>query len=55
MNNFGCMIISNHIINVGFVAWASAQMIKTLLTFLKFKEFRAERLVGAGEIGRAHV
>ncbi|MEA5011689.1 MAG: divergent PAP2 family protein [Angelakisella sp.] len=54
MNNFGCMIISNHIINVGFVAWASAQMIKTLLTFLKFKEFRAERLVGAGGMPSSH-
>ncbi len=54
MNQFGNILFSNHLINVGFVAWCSAQLIKTLLTFIHFKEFRAERLFGAGGMPSSH-
>lgn len=54
MNEFSSMIVSNHIINVGLIAWASAQLMKTLLTFLKYRQFRPERLVGAGGMPSSH-
>ncbi|MEG0852514.1 MAG: divergent PAP2 family protein [Angelakisella sp.] len=48
------VLTSNYIINIAFVSWALAQIIKTLLTYVQFKEFRAERLFGAGGMPSAH-
>ena len=48
MNTFWSAITSNYIINVGVTSWFSAQLIKTVLTFLQYRELRAERLFGAG-------
>ncbi|MEG1943765.1 MAG: divergent PAP2 family protein [Angelakisella sp.] len=48
------VVTSNYIINIAFISWASAQIIKTLLTYVQFKEFRAERLFGAGGMPSAH-
>ncbi len=46
MNTFWSAITSNYIINVGVTSWFSAQLIKTVLTFLQYRELRAERLFG---------
>lgn len=54
MNQFGSVLLSNHIINVGFVSWCSAQLIKTILTFIQFREVRVERLFGAGGMPSSH-
>lgn len=48
------ILFSNYLINVGFVAWFSAQLIKTLLVFLSTKKFEAERLFGAGGMPSSH-
>lgn len=47
-------LTGNFIINVAISSWASAQIIKTLLTFIHFKEFRAERLIGSGGMPSSH-
>lgn len=54
MGNFWSVITSNYIINVGVVSWFSAQIIKTVLTFLRFRELRLERLTGAGGMPSSH-
>lgn len=48
------ILFSNYLINVGFVAWVSAQLIKTLLVFISTKKFEAERLFGAGGMPSSH-
>lgn len=47
-------IFSNYYIDVAFLAWLSAQVLKTLLTLLVTKEFVWERMVGAGGMPSAH-
>lgn len=54
MTSFWEIITSNYIINIAFLSWSSAQIIKTILTYIEFKEFRAERLFGAGGMPSAH-
>ncbi|MEG2087874.1 MAG: divergent PAP2 family protein [Angelakisella sp.] len=54
MTSFWETITSNYIINIAVVAWVLAQTIKTLLTYLKYHEFRAERLFGAGGMPSSH-
>ena len=41
-------LTSNYLIDVAFVAWLSAQVLKTLLYYLDTNTFRAERLGGSG-------
>lgn len=48
------LLTSNYIINIAFISWVTAQVIKTLLTYVKFKEFRSERLFGAGGMPSSH-
>ena len=48
------IITSNYIVNVGVTSWFSAQLIKTVLTFLQYRELRAERLFGAGGMPSSH-
>ena len=54
MNSIWQAVTSNYVINVAFVSWALAQIIKTLLTYIQYKEFRVERLFGAGGMPSAH-
>ncbi len=44
----------NYILIIAVIAWASAQILKTLINFLFTKKFNAERLVGAGGMPSAH-
>lgn len=48
------VIVSNYIVNVGVVAWFSAQLLKTLLTLFFTKKLVWERMVGAGGMPSAH-
>ena len=54
MNFDFSVLISNPLINVGVVAWATAQILKTLIHLLKHKEFKKERLTGAGGMPSSH-
>ncbi len=47
-------IFSNYLINVAFIAWLSAQVLKTLFAFWQTKTFIPERLVGAGGMPSSH-
>lgn len=47
-------IFSNHIFNIAFIAWISAQLIKVTITFIRTKKFSVERLFGAGGMPSAH-
>jgi len=48
------VLTSNYIINVGFVAWGSAQVIKLLVTLLLTRRVVLERLVGSGGMPSSH-
>ena len=48
------IITSNPLINIAFVAWAAAQLIKTALTWLLTGKFEAERLFGSGGMPSSH-
>lgn len=54
MNQISHILLSNHLINVGFVSWFSAQFIKTILTFFRFRQLRLERMFGAGGMPSSH-
>lgn len=47
-------LLSNDLINVSVIAWISAQLIKTLLDFIKHKQFDRHRLAGAGGMPSSH-
>ncbi|MBR5520785.1 MAG: divergent PAP2 family protein [Oscillospiraceae bacterium] len=47
-------IFANNIIATCTIAWATAQVLKTLINFVITKKFNAERLVGAGGMPSAH-
>ncbi len=47
-------LFSNYALNVALLSWLSAQVLKTLFYFFKTKQFRAERLCGAGGMPSAH-
>ena len=47
-------LTSNYYINVAMVAWISAQVLKTLFSFIVNKKFNPGRLVGAGGMPSAH-
>lgn len=51
---FFTTITSNPLINVAFMGWFTAQLLKTLLTFITTKKFVAERLVGSGGMPSSH-
>lgn len=48
------MITSNYLINVGFLAWLSAQVSKTVLTYLMTGKLDAERMFGPGGMPSMH-
>ena len=54
MSHFWAVLFSNYILNVGVLSWFLAQLIKTVHTFVKYKEIRLERLVGAGGMPSSH-
>ena len=47
-------LFSNYILITAAMAWAAAQIIKTILNFFITKTFSAERLIGAGGMPSAH-
>ncbi|MFZ2538283.1 MAG: divergent PAP2 family protein [Oscillospiraceae bacterium] len=47
-------LFSNYVLNVAIISWFSAQVIKTLLFFIKTKKFNSERLFGAGGMPSSH-
>lgn len=47
-------ICGNYVLCVALIAWATAQVLKTILNFVVTKKFRAERLVGAGGMPSSH-
>ena len=48
------IIFSNYYIDVAFLSWLIAQVLKTLFTFFLTKEIVWERMVGAGGMPSAH-
>ena len=54
MGSYWSVITGNYIINVGVTSWFCAQIIKTVLTLIRYREFRAERLFGAGGMPSSH-
>lgn len=48
------VLISNPLINVSVVAWASAQLIKTAVDAVKRRKFDRSRLAGAGGMPSSH-
>ena len=54
MEGYWSIITGNYIINVGVTSWFCAQVIKTVLTFIQYRELRLERLFGAGGMPSSH-
>ena len=52
--NWFQFITSNYIINVGFISWTSAQILKTLFTLIFTRKLVIERLFGAGGMPSSH-
>ena len=48
------LLTSNYLIDVAFLAWFAAQVIKTILNMVVTRRFNAERLVGAGGMPSSH-
>ncbi len=47
-------MVYNYVLAAGVVSWFLAQIIKTILNFIKFDKFNAERLIGAGGMPSSH-
>ncbi len=47
-------LLSNPLINVSVISWMSAQLIKTIVDFLRHKKFDKKRLAGAGGMPSSH-
>ena len=47
-------MVYNYVLAAGVVSWFIAQIIKTILNFIKFDKFHAERLIGAGGMPSSH-
>ena len=47
-------VFSNYILDVSFLAWFSAQLIKTILAYIPTKKVSWERMVGAGGMPSSH-
>ncbi|MCI8649273.1 MAG: divergent PAP2 family protein [Anaerotruncus sp.] len=48
------LLTSNYVINVGFLAWLAAQVLKTLLAYIPNKKIIWERMVGSGGMPSSH-
>ena len=53
MNPFE-VLISNYVIDVGFLAWFAAQFIKTVLAYIPNRKIIWERMVGSGGMPSSH-
>lgn len=47
-------LFSNYVLNVALLSWFSAQVLKTIIDFVKNKKLNAERMVGAGGMPSCH-
>ena len=47
-------LLSNHILVAAVVGWASAQIIKTVIHLIVYREWKMERLVGSGGMPSSH-
>lgn len=54
MRDFWETLTSNYVINVGFLAWFFAQLIKTVLAYIPNKKIIWERMVGSGGMPSSH-
>lgn len=48
------VLVSNYIIDVAFLAWFAAQLIKTVLAYIPSKKINWERMVGSGGMPSSH-
>lgn len=44
----------NYVLTVAVLSWCAAQVIKTLIHFIRYRTFHAERLFGAGGMPSSH-
>ena len=54
MNFYSFLLEQNPILTICFTAWLLAQVSKTIINFILMKEFKAERLWGAGRMPSSH-
>ncbi len=47
-------LVSNPLINVAVISWATAQLLKALIDAIKHKQFDRHRLAGAGGMPSSH-
>ena len=47
-------MFGNYCLNVALISWLSAQVLKTIFTFIATKKLNLERMVGAGGMPSAH-
>ncbi len=47
-------LASNPLVNIGFLSWAAAQIIKTILNYFAAGKLNLERLVGSGGMPSSH-
>lgn len=47
-------LFKNYVLNVAVFSWLSAQVIKTIINFIKTRKWNFERMVGAGGMPSAH-
>lgn len=54
MPELAVLVKQNVVLASALTAWLSAQILKTLFNFLKYRQFDAERLIGAGGMPSSH-
>lgn len=54
MPEFAVLVKQNVVLVSAVTAWLSAQVLKTLFNFMRFRQFDAERLIGAGGMPSSH-
>ena len=54
MQQFFEELLSNRILIAALIGWASAQLLKTIIHLIVYREWRAERLVGSGGMPSSH-
>ena len=48
------VLVSNYVIDVGFLAWFAAQLLKTILAYIPSRRINWERMVGSGGMPSSH-
>jgi len=54
MQQFVSDLASNRILLAAVIGWAAAQLLKTLIHLIVYREWKAERLVGSGGMPSSH-